>query len=200
MGNIIAVLAHPDENSFSAALFASYLEGVGDSGRAINLYQEEFDPRMDLSELRRHIPIDQTSMEYARALQHSSSLALFFPDWWGAEPAMMKGWLDRILRQDIAYARGGFGAPGNQRSSGTRGLLSGCSLRVYVTSDSSGDQVRDLEQIYRHRFVETIGGFCGFATADLQLFSPVRGSKLSIRRGWLEMAKQAGSRDARSAQ
>jgi NAD(P)H dehydrogenase (quinone) len=196
---ITAVLAHPDADSFCASLYASYLDGAKSAGghlRSADLYRDGFDPVMDESELRRHVPVDELTFGYVQAVQASSTLALFFPDWWGAEPAILKGWLERILRQDIAYARGGFSSPGATRSAATRGLLTETTLRVVITSDSSASDADGLYDMYRRRFDDVIGRYCGFRRVDLMLLTPVRDSKLSARRRWLEELRLAGEADA----
>lgn len=198
MSIVTAVLAHPDSESFSASLYQTFCDAAAENSRVTtvnryDLYRDGFNPVMDESELRRHIPVDDLGMTYIRTLEQSRALALFFPDWWGAEPAILKGWLEKMLRQDVAYARGGSSAPGRSRSANTRGLLTDLSLHLFISSDADETEAPAAREIYRQRFEGNIAAYCGIPRVELKFFAPVRGSKLSRRRSWLADCAEAAA-------
>ncbi len=193
MKRISALLAHPDEESFCSALYASYtrvLREYKTEHSLMDLYREDFDPVMDLSEMRRHIPFDKQTLQYMRTVRESRRLSLFFPDWWGAEPAILKGWLDRVLRQDLAYSRSAFPSASGGSDRDTKGLLGHVQLTVFVTSDTGEGDLDILEKTYRHRYGSIIGEYCGLGGCEIALYSPVRSSKLKVRKQWLDDAAE----------
>ena len=187
MQSVMSVLAHPDRESFCAALHREFADewerssGTSVSGQlfSIDLYREDFQPVMELAELRRHFPIDRSARDYLRTLEHCRELLLFFPDWWGAEPAILKGFFDRVFRQGVAYDRG------EDSKKNTEGLLNDCGLSLWICSDSSGEQLKALNMHYEQRF-RSLVGYCGFRSLDLHICSPLRGSNIRKRREWLE--------------
>ena len=66
-------------------------------------------------------------------LDEAEGLLIFHPLWWGGPPAMLKGWMDRVLRQGVAYDLEG----GDFSEKDWKPLLSGNGL-VLVTSDDDG--------------------------------------------------------------
>lgn len=188
---ILSVLAHPDSESYCAALHREF--SLAAEAVSVDLYRDNFDPRMELSEMRRHIPIDEPARGYIQQLSSARHLAVFFPDWWGAEPAIFKGWLDRILRPGIAYDRNEGRNPGMGSSARTHGLLKETGFTVIITSDNDPSETPETLEIYRRRYITGIGNFCGFHSAELKFFGPVRTSKLKQRRLWLDEMKQLGA-------
>src|SRR5690349_21177414 len=124
---VLIVHAHPEPQSFNAALTAAATEALRDAGHAVtvsDLYADGFDPvagRHDFLETanseRFHYQTEQANAaahrsfapdlarEQARVLA-ADLLILQFPLWWGAPPAILKGWLDRVLAYGIAYVDG----------------------------------------------------------------------------------------------
>ena len=196
MSTIMSLLAHPDDESFCAALEREFtaeltkasasLPPASDSLRIVShkLYHGGFNPVMSLPEMRRHLPIDNPAMEYIRSLNDCRELVLFFPDWWGAEPAILKGFFDRVLRQGIAYDRAE--QAGGEKSAESRGLLTDCGLSLWICSDSSGSQLSNLVGQYEQRFRNIIVAYCGFRSLQLTICSPLNTSSLKKRRAWLE--------------
>lgn len=133
----LIVHCHPEPASFNAALkdVAVYtLRRLGHTVQVSDLYAEQFDPvekpdhyenRKDpdcfsaLAEQRHAsktatLPPD-VRREIAR-LEHADLVVFQFPLWWHAQPAMLKGWFDRVfvngglytstMRYDRGYFRG----------------------------------------------------------------------------------------------
>jgi putative NADPH-quinone reductase len=46
---------------------------------------------------------DPLLARYQSQLQEADRLAVVHPNWWGKPPAMLSGWLDRVLAPDVAY-------------------------------------------------------------------------------------------------
>ena len=118
------VLAHPEPSSFAAALAhtaAETLRGAGWEVVLVDLYQEGFDPvlsQADFSErliAERLQPMDEQAhaaaggtfapdlARHVELFQAADLLVLVSPMWWFSVPAMLKGWIDRVFANGIAY-------------------------------------------------------------------------------------------------
>lgn len=96
------VLGHPSAESFNAALAQAYVEAVCARGhRAVlrDLYALQFDPLLKESERtardRKEIP-DDVRHELELALE-ADIIVFVYPLWFGAPPAIVKGYLDRVF-------------------------------------------------------------------------------------------------------
>ncbi len=125
--HVLIVYAHPEPSSFNAALKNVAVETIlssGHSAEVSDLYAEKFNPvagRHDFSTVadpkRFHYQSEQlfaaTHEGFSEDLQREQGrlrradlLVLQFPLWWGAPPAILKGWFDRVLAYGFAYADG----------------------------------------------------------------------------------------------
>jgi len=118
----LIVYAHPEPTSFNGALkdrAVTFLEGAGHEVQVTDLYAENFDPRAG-----RHDFLDVADaarFDYQAEQEHATYKGGFAPDlereferlmwcdllivqyplWWFGTPAILKGWVDRVL----AYRR-----------------------------------------------------------------------------------------------
>ncbi len=106
----LVVFAHPDPDSFSAALCAAAVSALREAGHhvdLIDLYAEDFDPRMTTDERRAYespTPILSSQVDaYARLVRDAEGLVFVYPTWWWGLPAMLKGWLDRVLVPGVSF-------------------------------------------------------------------------------------------------
>lgn len=125
--HILIVVAHPEPQSFNHALagaMAAGLRGAGHQVTVSDLAAEGFRAdigRHDMTTVadteRFHVQAEQAhaarsdgfaadvAREQARVAQ-ADNLILQFPLWWGGPPALMKGWIDRVLSYGFAYVDG----------------------------------------------------------------------------------------------
>jgi putative NADPH-quinone reductase len=108
----LVVAAHPLEDSYVAALRDTAVEALRRADHDVHLldlYAEGFDPRLSLAEHAAHGAglmarlDDDDVVRHARLLQWAEILVLVYPTWWGAQPAILKGWFDRIWIEGVAY-------------------------------------------------------------------------------------------------
>ena len=103
------VYCHPVAESFSAALHRAVLDGLARGGHEVDdldLYAEGFSPALTEAERRGydHSPANETSVApYVARLRAAEALVFCFPTWWYAMPAMVKGYLDRVLLPGVAF-------------------------------------------------------------------------------------------------
>lgn len=110
--NCLIVRAHPLEENLTRRFsdFASgRLEAIGHEVSLVDLYAEDFDPRLTATERASYYAdkYDRSGMErHIDAMRAAETLVLAFPTWWFGPPAMMKGWLDRVMAPGVAFDHG----------------------------------------------------------------------------------------------
>jgi putative NADPH-quinone reductase len=106
---ILLVYCHPNPESFTAAVKATALEALTRAGHTVDvldLYAEGFEPVMSRAERENyHTPgINRAPVEaHLARIQAADGLLFVYPTWWYAQPAMLKGWLDRVLVPHEAF-------------------------------------------------------------------------------------------------
>lgn len=140
----LVVVAHPVRASFTGATRAEVVRGLAAAGadvRTIDLYDERFRPEMSAEEHREHLapaaPPDDIA-PHVEALRWCDTLVLVYPTWWSGQPAMLKGWFDRVWRCGVAWEQ----RPGEARM---RPLLRNIRRIVVVTTYGSSRFINALE-------------------------------------------------------
>lgn len=101
--------AHPCPDSYSTALrerTVTALRRRGHAVRVADLHAERFDPVLTLAEHRHHLDSPATKPQLAaefERLQWAQGIVLVYPTWWGGQPALLKGWFDRVWASGVAF-------------------------------------------------------------------------------------------------
>ncbi len=99
---ILLVHCHPNPASFTAAVRDAALEGLAAAGheaRVIDLYAENFDPVLSREGRAAYHTEGENEAgveDHLAALRWCEGLLFTYPTWWYGQPAMLKGWLDRV--------------------------------------------------------------------------------------------------------
>ncbi len=113
----LIVVAHPLAESFThaaAARVKATLERRGLDVDLIDLYADDFDPRLTAAERRAYFaPVHDTDAvaNYVERLRAAQKLVFVFPQWWFGPPAIMKGFFDRVIAPGVAFEHRPGGAP-----------------------------------------------------------------------------------------
>jgi putative NADPH-quinone reductase len=104
----LVVHCHPLEESFVAAVRDRVVAGLTAGGaevRLSDLYADGFDPAFSADERANHLVTgtDPSIASYADDLQWCDTLVLVYPTWWSGQPAMLKGWMDRVWVNGVAW-------------------------------------------------------------------------------------------------
>ena len=131
--NILLVYCHPSPQSFTAAMkdtAIKALESAGHKVDLIDLYAEGFNPVMSVDEragyhtrVENRAPVES----HLTRVRAADGLLFIYPTWWYAQPAMLKGWLERVLIPHEAFSM----PEGNQP---IRGLLTNIRFLGVITS------------------------------------------------------------------
>lgn len=106
---VLVVYAHPVEGSFCSLLRDQVVADLNSGGHHVDLldlYAENFDPVFSADEHRLHRagPEEKPAVaDQARRLGQAEALVLVYPTWWGGQPAILKGWIDRVWIEGVAY-------------------------------------------------------------------------------------------------
>lgn len=188
--NILIILGHPDKDSFNHAIAKSCRDRLTENGHVVlfhDLYEEGFDPVMNAAEIPKGGEIDAIIEEHCNDLIESDGIIMVHPNWWGQPPAVMKGWIDRVIRPGVAYefldGDNGEGVPA--------GLLRAKTGLVFNTSNTSETRENEifkdpLETIWKN----CIFDLCGVKQFDRRMFRIVVTSDLTRRQVWLNEVKE----------
>jgi putative NADPH-quinone reductase len=106
---VLVLHAHPNPESFNAALYARTLDGLRAAGHevdACDLYAEDFQPVLTRAErLGYHaVPENRAPVEpYLQRLERAEALVLVYPVWNFGMPAMLKGFFDRVFLPGVSF-------------------------------------------------------------------------------------------------
>jgi NAD(P)H dehydrogenase (quinone) len=187
---ILVVLAHPNLGSFNHAIAATTIEELSRAGHSViyhDLCREGFTPGLEGEEIPREAAIDATVDEYCREVAAVDGIIVVHPNWWGQPPAILKGWIDRVFRPDVAYRfeedDDGEGVP--------VGLLNANAAIVFNTSNTPIEREQDafgdpLELIWK----KCIFDLCGVKNFHRRMFSVVVTSSAEQRETWLEEVRK----------
>ncbi|XP_067651761.1 ribosyldihydronicotinamide dehydrogenase [quinone]-like [Haliotis asinina] len=179
--NVLIVYAHPKPESFNGALLRKAVDVLSSQGHNVvlsDLYKMNFDPLVRLEEFS---VSDSGSAAISRAVQEEvekveqADLVVFqFPLYWGSFPAILKGWMDRVMQVMSGFVRKtGFYEEGDLK--GKRALLS-------FTTGAPSIPVESLEAILLPMQVVTLNAV-GFDVLSPQV-------SLGVEHGTEEMLEQ----------
>ena len=188
--NISIILAHPNPESFNHAIANTAAETLRQNGHQVILHdlcQEQFPPLLPAAELQTKAKLDPVIAGHCREITRADGIIIVHPNWWGMPPAILKGWIDRVLRMGIAYR---FVA--NDKGEGVaQGLLRAGRAVVFNTANTPDDREKELfgdplETLWK----KCVFDLCGVKNVQRRNFTVVITSTPEQRAGWLEEVRQ----------
>ncbi|OHD67766.1 MAG: NAD(P)H dehydrogenase [Spirochaetes bacterium RBG_16_49_21] len=185
---VLVILAHPHKESFNHAIACSAVDALKAKGhRAVfhDLYEEKFDPVLPYEEIPRAGIVDPIITKYCNELTEAGGIIFVHPNWWGQPPAILKGWIDRVIRPGVAYlfeeGDSGEGIP--------QGLLEGKRALVFNTSNTPDEREKKvfgdpLENMWKKCIFE----LCGITEYKRRTFNVIVTSTREERDTWLKEA------------
>ncbi len=182
---ILVILAHPNPKSFNAAIAQTAIQTLEEGGHEVifhDLYREEFDPVLPAGELNKDDSLPAVIQQHSAELAAAEGIIIIHPSWWGQPPAMLKGWIDRVFRLEVAYHLRGDVGKGNPQ-----GLLRAEAALVFTTSntpplreiDFYGDPLQNIWE-------NCVFRVCGVSRFFRQNFGVMAASTEKQRRHWLK--------------
>ncbi len=183
---ILIILAHPRPGSFNHAIAetaAATLRSFGHTVLFHDLYAEGFDPLLPPEEIARDAQLPALVARHCEELVLTDGIVIVHPDWWGMPPAILKGWIDRVIRPGVAYqfaeTDAGEGVP--------VGLLKAKAALIFNTSNTP--QEREIEVFgdpLERLWKDCIFSFCGVPVCHRRMFGVVVTSSPEQRNVWLK--------------
>jgi NAD(P)H dehydrogenase (quinone) len=183
---IVVVLANPDPKSFCYTIVSEVIKRLNENKHAVcfhDLYKEKFDPILYKEEIpKKFVITDPVLLKHCQDVTEADGIIIVHPNWWGQPPAIMTGWIDRVLRPGIAYefidGDNGEGVP--------LGLLKAKTAIVFNTSNTSEERENNifkdpLEAIWKN----CIFDLCGVKDFYRRMFRIVVTSTPEQRKEWL---------------
>jgi putative NADPH-quinone reductase len=143
-----------------------------------DLYEEGFDPILTRDEIPKGSAVDPVVQKHCEELAAADGFLVVHPNWWAQPPAILKGWIDRVFRQGVAYefAEGG----------GIVGHLKGKTALVITTSNTPRDvELKLFGDPLENFWKNCVFGFCGVEDFYRRNFESIVISTPEQRAGWL---------------
>ena len=187
---ILVILAHPNKRSFNHAIATATVELLRQNGHEIffhDLYEEKFDPILQKEEMPRDVTLPSEIERHCMEISEADGVVIIHPNWWGQPPAILKGWIDRVIRPGVAYE-----FIGDDKGEGVPcGLLKIKTAVVFNTSNTATEREKTvfgdpLETIWKN----CIFGLCGVKSFYRRMFNIIVISSEEQRKGWLQEVRQ----------
>lgn len=176
---ILVIDANPSKFSFTACLAEEYWIHAQKSGfdiKTLILRNLEFDPILHYgyNRLQKLEPDLEKSQEMLMWCEH---LVIFSPVWWYSTPALLKGFLDRVLLPDFAFS-----VEINPKRKVTRMLAGRTASIFYTYGGPKKNMSKGKEDLFELQMKDGTLYFCGFEKIKTYPFYETVGFKNIKRR------------------
>jgi putative NADPH-quinone reductase len=182
---VLVILGHQCKGSFCHGITDTAIAELKAAGHEVvyhDLYDERFDPILPPSEATKGGAVAPEIEKHCQELLAADGYLIVHPNWWGQPPAMLKGWVDRVIRQGLAYSFGPNGVIGN---------LAGKRALVITTSNTPRDAELSLYGDPLENLWKTcIFGLCGLTDFVRRNFESIIMSTPEQRATWLDEVRQ----------
>lgn len=187
---VSVILAHPDKNSFNHALAHTVIDELTSNGHTVflhDLYEENFDPILPSAEIPKDAELPPEIQTHCDEISQAEGIVIIHPNWWGQPPAILKGWVDRVIRPGIAYEfieeDQGEGIP--------NGLLKAKFALVLNTSNTPSDrELKVFGDPLESLWGKCIFDLCGVKNFQRRMFNIIVISTKEERKNWLAEARE----------
>lgn len=184
--NIIIVLGHPSKGSFNHAIADTAASKLHENGHEVtyhDLYAERFDPLLFGEEIPKDAEIDPLIEKHCKEIRDADGIIIVHPNWWGQPPAILKGYIDRVIRAGVAYEF----LEGDDGEGVPNGLLKTETAIVFNTSNTPEERELEvfgdpLEAIWKN----CIFDLCGVENFYRKMYRVIVTSSREERQQWLE--------------
>lgn len=188
--NILLILGHPSKRSFNKALLDAYQKGAESAGancKTIYISDLHFDVNLaDGYKTGNAGQLEADLVAAQKLFQWADHVVMAFPNWWGAMPAITKGFFDRIFLPGFAFKN-------HSGKNFPEQLLKGKSMRVLVTMDTPKFWFYLVHRASLYLILKkVVFGYVGFNPIRFSTFGFMRKSTDTQRLNWLYKLGQLG--------
>lgn len=188
MKNILILNGHPNSKSYCSDLASAYAEGASKAGHhvaLINLVELKFDLNQ-LNGLKANQFLEPDLLIAQEKIKWAHHIVIVHPVWWGSIPALLKGFLDRVLLPGFAFKY-------HQKGPWWDKLLAGKTGRLIYTSDTPS---WFYKWIYLQPSVNQLKKrtleFCGIKPVKVTAIGSLRFLTEKERQHWLKKVEGIG--------
>jgi putative NADPH-quinone reductase len=187
---ILIILGHPNPGSFNHAIAETAVAKLRENGYEVifhDLYAEKFDPILFGEEIPKSAELDPLIEKHCKELSEANGIIIVHPNWWGQPPAILKGYIDRVIRPGVAYefleGDGGEGVPNGLLKADTAIVFNTANTPMKREMEVFGDP---LEKIWKN----CIFDLCGVNNFHRKIYRVIVTSTQKERGRWLEDVKE----------
>lgn len=170
----VIVYAHPNPKSFSATIRNQVEQLSSDLGNKVttrDLYKMKFNPVLsadDFTAIRSGKTPADIKQEQT-IIAGADLITLIFPLWWTGYPAILKGWIDRVLLNGFAYQ--------HSANEGIKPLLTGKKIQIITTMGAAVEEYErnGLIDAMAMTMGDNVWSFCGCDDAGMMVLGEVPG-------------------------
>lgn len=185
---ILIINGHPDEESYNFALAHAYEKGARESGAEVEhlkIRDLDFNPNLGYG-YRKRTELEPDLLEAQRLLKWADHLVWVFPVWWGSYPAIMKGFLDRVLLPGFAFKK-------REGSVWWDKFFTGKSAHIISTLDQPAWFYKYINGNPSNIAMKRLTmKFIGVSKVKITSIGPIRLSKDEYRAKWLKKVENFG--------
>ncbi|BFU59190.1 MULTISPECIES: NAD(P)H-dependent oxidoreductase [Rodentibacter] len=187
--NHLIIFAHPNsKGSFGRAI----ADRVAKAGQELgvntwfrDLYSLDFNPIISFEELQaanQGIIPEEIKYEH-QLIRQADLITLVYPLWWMGFPAILKGYLDRVLSHGFAY---------KTENGESVGLLQGKQMQQFITIGSSVGKYKEfgVDKSLNHCLINGLFNYCGILNVEYELFGDIHLIDDEARLAMIETAEQ----------
>ena len=178
---IFLILGHPKPNSLNHHIAETILRVLQELGHEVtfhDLYQEHFDPVLPPGE--ENLPETELPtylQEHLRGFKEADGVIFVHPNWWGGPPAILRGWIDRVVRTNSCY---------NFTPSGVVSHVGDKIVQIFSTSNTPRDiEINVYGDPIENFWKVVVFGMLGCKSFERRNFESVVMSTPEERQGWL---------------
>ncbi|MBN2390520.1 MAG: NAD(P)H-dependent oxidoreductase [Anaerolineae bacterium] len=183
---VSVILGHPDPGSFNHAIAGTAVRVLRENGHTVwfhDLYAERFDPLLFHREFPKGAILPPAIQQHCDEIAEADGIVIVHPNWWGQLPAILKGWVDRVIRPGVAYefleGDSGEGVP--------VGLLKAQVALVFNTANTPEQRENEifgdpLQLLWKN----CIFDLCGVPVFYRKMYRVIVTSTVEERRVWLD--------------
>ena len=182
---VLVIIGHQQQGSFNHAIAQTAVDELRAAGHEViyhDLYEERFDPVLPAGEIPNDAALDPVVRQHCNEVLAADGYVIVHPNWWGMPPAILKGWVDRVIRQGTMYRFGPDGLVQN---------LKGKRALVLTTSNTPReDEMRLFGDPLENLWKACIFGFVGVEDFQRRNFESIILSTVEQRQGWLQEVRR----------
>lgn len=188
---IVIINGHPDKESYNFALAKAYRKGAVKSGAEIEeivIRDLDFNPNLQFG-YRKRTELEPDLLQAQETLKWADHIVWFYPVWWGSVPAIMKGFLDRVLLPGFAFKK-------REGSLWWDKYFTGKTSRIICTLDQPAWYYKWFNGSPSHTAMSKLTmKFVGVKSVKITSIGPIRLSKDKFREKWLRKIEKLGEKN-----